>query len=157
LFAYPGTQRRVRLVRSAIVGVGTRAVIGGRSVIAVVAGTVVAVARSVIIGTVGAGDAGRECACRKAERQARPQPARLSRRADCGGANGRHRRQDCECLSHAYLLNLIRKATRRFCDGFSGYRRQNGNREEKKSRLGRNETGVNKVFRSSAATLPEVK
>ena len=46
------------IIRPAVVGVGTRAVIGGRPVISVIAGTVVAVARPVIIGAVGAGDAG---------------------------------------------------------------------------------------------------
>src|ERR1700676_572213 len=91
------------VVRPAIVGVGSGSVIG-RSVIT---GTVIAVAGPIsIIRAVGAGDAGRNRARSQTEREARADAARLCRRSDGGGANGRDNSHDGKCPFHAHLLAL---------------------------------------------------
>src|SRR5258708_1849200 len=156
LFSLPVAQIAMPIVRAAV-GVGTGAVIGGRPVITVIAGTVVAIARPVIIGTIGAGDASRDRTGGKTERQSRANPASLSRRTDRGGTDGRYRRQNCECLFHTHLLHMIWEDNAEILRWFprkppSG----TGNRGKKIADLreiGGNETKASEVFSIKCSNL----
>src|SRR4051812_48217110 len=92
-------------VRAAVVGIRSGSVIG-RSVIPVVAGTVIAIAGPISV-TVSAGCAGRDRAGSQTERKARAYAARLCRRRNGGGANRGDRRQDRKCLFHMRLPALL--------------------------------------------------
>src|SRR5437879_2286400 len=133
------------VVRPAVISVRTGAIVR-RSV---VTGTVVAVTGAVIR-PVRCGRAGGDGAGGKTESEAWTKPARLCRGGHRGGADGGHRRQDCQCFFHAHLLiTSIGGTTRRHCDGCGGST-GTGARPPEKIKEGRNEIAGRKFSRRVA-------